>query len=211
MEYKSENILNEITETPKPQIEPLTYLALILANFQPEEIKSGVDGLYYNDDGVCAKYIIKPTGRIECATKGEKLPNVPLNPKEQADAEQKLADAIAAINAKVKADKELIAANEQLKTEVNKAGGGNKFWENLNNFFKSDTGKSIVPIAAGLLGNQAPPTVDVNNDLYGGANPPSKGLDPVWWVVIAVGGVILLTGIGYGIYRFGIKPKQAQR
>jgi hypothetical protein len=54
-------------------------------------------------------------------------------------------------------------------------------------------------LAGGLLGNQQTPDVDYPKDYQ-----ETKGMNPIWWVLIGIGGLALLGGLAFGIYKLSV-------
>lgn len=183
------DIVNRTNE--KSEIQPLTILVLELSKNKEENSNAA--------------------GFIDASGKCKKLTNKQIKAgyKSDCDTESKGdAATVAAVEEYLKSHPELANQNEKLKSEVNKAGGWQNFWNNFTTWSKTDQGVDILNTAGGLLGGllgrQETPQVDVSNKIYGDNNEP-KGLNPIWWVAIAVGGIALIGGIAFAIYKFGVK------
>jgi lipopolysaccharide biosynthesis regulator YciM len=182
----------------KTQIQPLTYLILKLVENQ--ENNSNAAG-FIDASGKCIKLTkkqiregFKPAAGTECDTESK------------GDAAT-----VKALEEYLEQHPEYAQTNEKLKKEVNKAGGWEKFMNNFNTWAKTEQGTDILNtvggLFAGLMGKQTTPDIEVKQGIYGNGNGDSKGLSPVWWVVIGVGGLALLGGIAFAIIKFGVKKQ----
>lgn len=175
-------------------VEPLTYLTLMLV--QNQEQTSNAAG-YLDNNGKCIKLTrkqikagFKPAAGTECDTESK------------GDA-----DTVAAFETFIKNNPELAGQNETLKKDVDKAGGWKNFWNNFSTWSKTEQGAGILNtvgmLAGGLMGNQQTPEADLPK---GYPKPQqSTGMNPIWWVLIGIGGLALLGGLAFGIYKLSVK------
>lgn len=198
----------KINQTQQPiQVEPLVYLALLLANKQSgeqiNEQTSGAnaeEGYYYNSKQQC-DYFDKKQIKVFIDKYG-KGSVIPCNPLTSSGV-------INDMNEIAKNNPDYIKANEKLKDEV-KNKGWKDFLAGLSDWAKTDTGTDVLNtvglLASGTLGQQNVPDIDVNAELD--KKKTSQGLSPVVWVAIALGTLFILGGVGFAIYKYSVKKKQ---
>lgn len=171
-------------------VEPLTYLALMLT--QNQEQTSNAAG-YLDGSGKCVKL---------------KKKEIKAGYKSDCDTESKGdAATVAAVEEFIKNNPQVAEQNQTLKKEVDKAGGWKNFWNNFSTWSKTEQGAGILNtvgmLAGGLMGNQQTPEADLPK---GYPTPQqSTGMNPIWWILIGIGGLALLGGLAFGIYKLSVK------
>jgi hypothetical protein len=177
-------------------VEPLTYLTLMLV--QNQEQTSNAAG-YIDASKKCVKLKkkeIKAGFKSDCDTETYVKPAVQTNQP-----------TVETYDEWIKNNPELAGQNETLKKEVDKAGGWKNFWNNFSTWSKTEQGAGILNtvgmLAGGLMGNQQTPEADLPK---GYPTPQqSTGMNPIWWVLIGIGGLALLGGLAFGIYKLSVK------
>ncbi len=187
--------INDTYPEKKLIVEPLTYLTLMLA--QNQEKISNAEGYYVDKTGYCRGYYDDNTNLVR--TEDGK----PIKcKKNQANKQIYTVDSI---NELIKNNNELSDINETLKKDVDKAGGWKNFWNNFTTWSKTEQGQGTLNsagmLAGGLFGNQQTPEVD-SRDYQ---PQESTGMNPIWWVLIGIGGLALLGGLAFGIYKLSVK------
>jgi hypothetical protein len=183
-------------QTPST-IQPLTRLVLEIAKRKKEE-KSNAAG-FLDANKKCVKLSKKQIKEGFVPAKGT-----------ACDTESKYgAPTVETLEEYLKNHPEAATQNENLKKEVDKAGGWEKFMAGFSTLSKTEKGTETLNTVGGLLGGlfgvQTTPESNVTKDLY--SDNKGDGLNPVWWVVIGVGTIALLGGIAFAIYKFGVKKQ----
>lgn len=193
--------INDPYSEKKLVVEPLTYLTLMLA--QNQEQTSNAAG-YIDASKNCVKLTrkqikagFKPAAGTECDTDTYGRTPITSNTVYTTTAQQ--------LQQVITTNPQLAEQNETLKKEVDKAGGWKNFWNNFSTWSKTEQGQGVLNsvgmLAGGLFGNQQTPEVD-SRDSH---QQESTGMNPIWWVLIGIGGLALLGGLSFGIYKLSVK------
>lgn len=187
--------INDTYPEKKLIVEPLTYLTLMLA--QNQEQTSNAAG-YTDASGKCVKLKKK---QIEAGY----VSNCDTSNANTTTSNNNLEPTVQTYDDWIKNNPQLAEQNETLKKDVDKAGGWKNFWNNFSTWSKTEQGQGVLNsvgmLAGGLFGNQQTPEVD-SRDYQ---PQESTGMNPIWWVLIGIGGLALLGGLAFGIYKLSVK------